>query len=536
MKPPLPQTLTQALIELLRPGESGLPGAAMWRLGSVALAAMIVSINLIGAGAVVVMAAVVVPEPTVSGHIFLVNGLLAAGYVAFAVPAGVLIGTRGLWRLRRWLIEERPTTLAEIRLVLYAPFRLLLVQLTLWWAAAVLFGLLDTQYGAGLALRVGTTVALTGLVTASTAYLAIERLLRSAAARALADGLPRRFAVPGITTRIMLAWAVGSGVLLAGIVAIGALAVAHAAGIDVTKLGVAMIVLGGTGLLVGLIAVILAARTTADPIAALRRALDRVRTGDFTVRVPVYDGSQIGQLQLGFNAMVAGLAERERIREAFGTYVDPEVAARILEEDTNLDGEEIEVTVMFIDVRDFTGFAERTSAPEVVAALNRLFERIVPVIHRHGGRVDKFVGDGLLAVFGAPRRQPDHADHAFAAALEIADALSDTQLQVGIGLNSGTVVAGNIGGDQRYEFSVIGDAVNVAARVEAATRQTGDRVLVSERTARLLCHPAAELVERTGVELRGKRESVRVYTPAAATDPAPRPRASAGRRSPGTGR
>jgi adenylate cyclase len=504
--------LRGALLELFRPGEGSLPGPDMWRIGSIALATMIVVINLVGVGAVVVMAAAVVPEPTESVHIFLVNGLVALIYTATAVPLGVVVGTRALWRLRNWLVTERAATLTEMRLVLYAPFRLFVVQIALWWAAAILFGILNTQYSTQLALRVGLTVTLTGLVTASCAYLATERLLRSAAALALARGAPRRFVVPGVATRAVLAWAAGTGVLLAGVVAIGTLAVGHAAGLTITKLGVAMIALGGTGIAVGLLAVVLAARTTADPISALRRALARVQHGDLDVRVPVYDGSQIGQLQLGFNEMVAGLAERERIWEAFGTYVDPDVATHILQEGTDLAGEEVEVTLMFIDVRNFTGFAERTPAREVVSAINRLFERIVPVIHAHGGRVDKFIGDGLLAVFGAPRRQADHADQALAAALEIADAVAHTdELEIGIGLSSGMVVAGNIGGDRRYEFSVIGDPVNVAARVEAATRQTGDTVLLAGRTVALLQDPPVELIERPGLELKGKRETVQIY-------------------------
>src|SRR5205823_3415583 len=174
-----------------------------------------------------------------------------------------------------------------------------------------------------------------------------------------------------------------------------------------------------------------------------------------------------GDLARSFNEMTAGLAERERIREAFGTYVDREVADHILREGTSLAGEEVEVTMMFIDIRNFTGFAERSSAPEVVATINRLFECAVPLIHEHGGHVDKFVGDGLLAVFGAPRRQADHADQALTAALEIERAVGDEfagEIEIGIGLNSGTVVAGNVGGAGRFEFSVIGDAVNVAAR------------------------------------------------------------------------
>src|SRR5947199_4739427 len=172
--------------------------------------------------------------------------------------------------------------------------------------------------------------------------------------------------------------------------------------------------------------------------------------------------------------------------------------------------------MMSIDVRDFTGFAERASAPDVVATLNRLFELIVPLVHEHGGHVDKFVGDGLLAVFGAPRRQEDHADQALAAALEIAQKVRGGdagELEIGIGLNSGTVVAGNVGGAGRLEFSVIGDPVNVAARAEAATRETGDTILLTERSRDLLTDSHPELVERTGVELKGKREPVKVYAP-----------------------
>jgi adenylate cyclase len=503
-------------IELWRPGESDLPGPAMWRIGSVLIATVIVVTNVVGAVAVLVIGLAVLPTPHDVhhvGHVRLVDGLVAAGYVAVAVPLGLMIGLRRLWVLRAWLLEERPPTPYEIRLILYAPLRLFGLQFGLWTAAAVVFGLVNLKYSNRLAIGTAVAIVLTGLVTASLAYLMTERLLRSPAARALARGAPARLAVPGVTTRALFAWALGTGIPLLGLLTVAIVAFTGGYDVTVSTLRLAVIVLGGTGIAVGLLATILAARTTADPIGSVRRALARVKLGDFDVRVPVYDGSQIGQLQLGFNEMVAGLQERERIREAFGTYVDPEVAAHVLEEGTDLAGEEVEVTLMFIDVRNFTGFAERTPAREVVSTINRLFERIVPLIHARGGRVDKFVGDGLLAVFGAPRRQPDHADEALAAALEIADAAAAAgELEIGIGLNSGTVVAGNIGGDQRYEFSVIGDPVNVAARVEAATRQTGDAVLLAGRTVELLTEdPSVELVERRGIELRGRKETVAVY-------------------------
>lgn len=140
-------------------------------------------------------------------------------------------------------------------------------------------------------------------------------------------------------------------------------------------------------------AIFVAARSVADPIAAMRGALARVEAGELDARVAVDDGSEVGLLQAGFNDMATGLAEREQIREAFGTYVDKEVAEHILREGTDLAGEEVEVTMMFIDIRNFTGFAERVTAPEVVATINRLFPRAVPIIHDHHGHVDKFVWD-----------------------------------------------------------------------------------------------------------------------------------------------
>jgi len=510
-------TLRAGIQELLHPGEGNLNGPTLLRFGLIVLPLVIIATNLVGACAVLLIANFVVPLPSPPhlGHVRLVNAIAAAIYVALAIGLGILAGRRALLRLRTWLSEDRPATPAETRLMLRAPLRLFGVQLSLWAVAAGVFGALNASFDSANAVRITAIVALTGLVTASMSYLLVELLARPAAARALAHGAPQRLLVPGVATRAVLAWLLGTGVPVAGIVAIGLLALGGDHSTTRHNLGISMVALGGTGIAVGLLAVTVAARATADPVDSVRRALARVQRGELDVRVPVYDGTQIGQLQLGFNAMVAGLAERERIREAFGTYVDPDVAQRILAEGIDLAGEQVEVTVMFIDVRNFTGFAERTAAAGVVAALNRMFEQIVPIIHAHGGRVDKFVGDGLLAVFGAPRRQPDHADQALAAAWEIARAVrSEEGLRIGIGLNSGTVVAGNVGGAGRLEFSVIGDAVNVAARVEAATRTTGDTILVAENTARLLRAPHPELVERSGVELRGKRERVRVYAPA----------------------
>ena len=228
----------------------------------------------------------------------------------------------------------------------------------------------------------------------------------------------------------------------------------------------------------------LLSRSVTSPISLLRRGLTRVREGDYDARVPVVTSDELGELSHSFNQMATGLAERERMREAFGTYLDRDIAPLILSGNLPPEGFEVTVSIMFVDVRGFTSFAERAEAQEVIAALNSLFEVIVPAVTRHGGHVDKFLGDGLLAVFGAPEGYPDHADRAVAAGLEVVRAvnLAGSELLVGVGINTGDVIAGSIGGAGRLNFSVIGDAVNVCARVEAATRDTGDDLLLTAAT------------------------------------------------------
>jgi len=252
------------------------------------------------------------------------------------------------------------------------------------------------------------------------------------------------------------------------------------------------------------------------PVIDLRDATRRVGAGDLDVQVPVVSTDETGELAASFNAMVAGLSERERLREAFGTFVDPGLIERVVAEGTDLRGEVVEASLLFLDVRGFTAVAESAAAHEVVARLNALYEAVVPVILGHGGHANKFVGDGLLAVFGAPERRPDHAARAVAAAREIAELVRDGRagdLRVGLGVNSGQVVVGTIGGGGRRDFTVIGDAVNTAAGVEAATRVTGDDILITETTLRALGAEGDEFEERPSVPLKGKTQTVRLYAP-----------------------
>src|SRR5262249_26546873 len=155
---------------------------------------------------------------------------------------------------------------------------------------------------------------------------------------------------------------------------------------------------------------VLLTRSIYGPMTDLLQATERVKRGDLSVRVPVLSADEMGELAGSFNEAMAGLGEREKLRTAFGSYVDPEIAERVIEEGELLEGDEVEVTVLFVDIREFTPYAESASAAEAVARLNAFFELIVPILKKHGGHANKFVGDGLLGVFGAPERLSDHTD------------------------------------------------------------------------------------------------------------------------------
>jgi len=350
-------------------------------------------------------------------------------------------------------------------------------------------------------------------------FFSYEQFLRPVV-EDIVDELPARFtgALVGVPLRWKLLGALPLINVITGVVVSGLSTDGSA---ELQDLGLDVVVAVLVAFTISLELTVLVTRSVLQPVDRLLEATGAVKEGDLDARVPVTSGDELGQLAGSFNEMMEGLSEREALREAFGAYVDPDVAERVLEEGELIEGQEREVTVMILDVWDFTEFAQRSSARETVALLNELFGIAVPCVTAHGGHANKFLGDGLLAVFGAPERLDDHADRAVAAAREIAAKLRERfgdELRVGIGVNSGLVVVGSVGGGGRLEFAVIGDTVNVAARVERLTRETGDAILVTEATRCLLPDGSAKLEPRGDFALKGVAEPVPIYSLAPALD------------------
>src|SRR5919109_1155038 len=242
----------------------------------------------------------------------------------------------------------------------------------------------------------------------------------------------------------------------------------------------------------------------------------------------------VGALAIG---LVLGAFERERVRDVFSRFVPEPVVDDVLKnvgDDLRLGGERELVTVLFSDIRGFTGFAETRSPETVIEVLNRYLTTMTDVILGHGGTLVTFMGDGIMAVFGAPIPMDDHADRALAAAREMAGPALERfnewmrtrghgdGFRIGIGLNSGAVMAGNVGSERRLEYTVIGDTTNTASRIEGMTKGTPHAIYLSESTRLMLVGPHPELEHVDELEIRGRRAMVTIWTipPAGAGAPA----------------
>ncbi|NUQ72727.1 MAG: adenylate/guanylate cyclase domain-containing protein [Polyangiaceae bacterium] len=240
---------------------------------------------------------------------------------------------------------------------------------------------------------------------------------------------------------------------------------------------------------VTLVMAALLAREVSSATTSLVRAMKRVERGELDVHLDVTSTDEFADLYEGFNRMSKGLLERERLHDAFGRYVGQAIAEDIMRRGVSMGGATVNAAVLFADIRGFTEMSERMKPAEVVGLLNRYTAAMEPAILEAGGFINKFGGDSLLAIFGAPVPQPDHAERAVRAALGMREGLAAfnarekaegrRELRIGVGVSCGEMVAGSVGTPNRMEYTVIGDVVNVAARIQALNKELGTDILVS---------------------------------------------------------
>jgi adenylate cyclase len=457
-------------------------------------------------------------------------------FVSFVVAAWLSL--RLLIPVIRWqrrdtlhadAVDPAFTELARTR-ALKMPYYRTLISVGNWFLGSVVFIIASWPVASRSAPFVAVASALGATATAIIGYLQSERVLRPVAVAALRDGVPENFRAPGVIQRQVLTWVLSTGVPLLAII------VARLAGQYTTfiaqneQLNTPILLLAITALAVGLAGNVLVAMSIADPLRQLRWALGEVQRGNYNAHMQIYDASELGLLQAGFNDMVRDLSERQRLRDLFGRYVGEDVARRALERGTELGGQERDVAVLFIDLIGSTQLASTRPAAEVVSILNEFFRIIVDTVNRHGGFVNKFQGDAALAIFGAPIEHPDASGAALAASRELHDELVTVlgTTEFGIGVSAGRAIAGHIGALARFEYTVIGDPVNEAARLTELAKLEEGHVLASAIAvsgaldAEALCWDVGETVE-----LRGRSAPTQLARPLSLASPRPAPESEA---------
>ncbi len=285
---------------------------------------------------------------------------------------------------------------------------------------------------------------------------------------------------PRVLTRLVGMWLMGCGLPC---VAIVALIVIRSNGWIIQKTAsveMPILVVTLAAVLLGLPIMILTSRSISDPIREVVDAMAEVEQGRIDTFVGVYERSEIGRLQGGFNRMVAGIAERDRLRDLFGRHVGADVARRAIEEGTSLSGEVQEAAILFIDLVGSTTLAASRPPQEVAEVLNDFFRIVVGAVDERHGLINKFQGDAALAVFGAPLPADGAASAALATARSLRNQLRRLPVvDFGIGVSAGPVFAGNIGAENRYEYTVVGDAVNEAARLADFAKGLDRRIVCS---------------------------------------------------------
>ncbi len=528
----VPHRLGRVLERVTRQsGRLETPGYGSWLLGrpeesqarrririQIILTFFILFTNMLGIAVSLLLNTVAIPVPSVfsDAPAWLTFGVTPA-YMLVALFFGTAWITSRTVGSLRWAIEERQPTSTDQRNVFLAPARVAQKLLLLWGVGAVLLTVLYGLHDSAFIPRFLFAVGFPGIVVATACYMITEFALRPIAAQALEAGRPPRRLAHGVMGRTMTVWLLSSGVPVLGILLLAVFSLSLK-NLSATQFAVAVMIIASFALLFGLTLMWLLSWLIATPVRVVRSALKQVEEGQLDCNLVVFDGTELGELQRGFNSMVHGLRERERVRDLFGRHVGRDVALLAEQQQVELGGEERHAAVIFIDIIGSTKLVTSRPAVEVVELLNRFFDVVVDEVDNHHGLVNKFEGDAVLAVFGAPVALDNPEAEALAAARAMARRLRAEvpECDAGIGVAAGQVVAGNVGAKERFEYTVIGEPVNEAARLcELAKKIDGHLVASSDTVNRATDDERQRWTLGEMVTLRGHTEPTRLATPTA---------------------
>jgi adenylate cyclase len=429
--------------------------------------------------------------------------------VLFSVIAGVTVAALVQRRTLRWLLRGERPAIADARRALRLPRDMAVIAAALWTFGGLVIGIAAAAVGEDAQTVFGICggIVLAASASAGITYLLIGRVNQPVARLALASSPPREMPVFGVRWRLLLIWVLTTGTPIIGLVLVltAPRGKTHVVGVSIV-VAIVTLVLGGY-------ATALAAKAIGAPLRSMVEALHRVEEGDLDVTVPIEDAGEIGLVQSGFNAMVAGLRDRERIQDLFGRHVGPAVAAEAISGGVTLRGEARDVVALFVDITGSTRLTRETDPVEFVDMLNRFFAVVVGEVEGNGGLLNKFEGDAALCVFGAPVELDDPATAALCTARAVRDQVAEMgELQIGIGVAAGPVIAGQIGAASRLEYTIIGDAVNEAARLTDLAKRVEGNILASDATVEAATpEEQAHWIAGRITRLRGREAPTHTY-------------------------
>lgn len=436
------------------------------------------------------------------------------------VSLGAVLAAIGGYRIiapsLRWFDAGIEPDVRQRRAAINMIRRQSVLLVSIWLLSGALFTVISDVTGVIPILLIAVSVLFAGTATASSSMLFTQRVTRPLVAAASRD-FDGRVTAPGVQARLILMWTLTTALPSITIVS---MIVCRANGWlipETASVDVPVVLLSMVSVFLGLRTLMLVSISISDPLREIIDAMADVEQGRIGKQVDVYEQSEIGRLQHGFNRMVAGLQERDRLRELFGRHVGPDVASLALRTgavaDDVLSGDVREVAVLFVDVTGSTALAMTRTPAEVADVFNDFFRIVVAAVDAHHGLINKFQGDAALAVFGAPIASEKAAASALAAARTLGAALGRQELDYGIGVSAGPAFAGNIGAENRYEYTVIGDPVNEAARLADVAKTLPGRIACSGAAVGRAGDEVGHWDRHGEMTLRGRSEPTDVHVP-----------------------